>query len=92
MEIWMLVGDAIRLSTCLGLLSFAPSPAQCYPQLRRVILDPPKDDAEREERVATVWMALCFENVSMCSSGWSGSMIVEDLVSNYIPSHRICSR
>ncbi|OWZ54224.1 hypothetical protein C368_03363 [Cryptococcus neoformans 125.91] len=88
MEIWMLVGDAIRLSTCLGLLSFAPSPAQCYPQLRRVILDPPKDDAEREERVATVWMALCFENVSMCSSGWSGSMIVEDLMVP-LPASRI---
>lgn len=87
MDAWVLIGDAIRLASCLGLTSFVPRPSQCSPQLRQVILDTPRDDAEREERAATVWMALCYENALMCSSGWSGSMIVDDLVSNNIPSH-----
>ncbi|ODO00545.1 hypothetical protein L198_02864 [Cryptococcus wingfieldii CBS 7118] len=94
MEGWMNIGAACRLATCLGLFSSlsyhhppphppadpaSPFPRPQTPVVQQSILGPPRTEAEREERLATAWMAFCQDSEAAVSSGWVNQLGVEEL-------------
>ncbi|WVQ85932.1 hypothetical protein IAT38_008100 [Cryptococcus sp. DSM 104549] len=86
LDAWILIGSATRLAICLGLMS--EDHQRGPPALRRSILGPPRDGAEREERRATVYTVMCYDSVSSMSSGWPGCMPLEELTVP-MPSSRL---
>ncbi|WVN89075.1 uncharacterized protein L203_104291 [Cryptococcus depauperatus CBS 7841] len=79
MEGWVMTGTEIRLCVGLGLHQHQPSDTHAVPNIRRSILGPPENDAEREERRATIYYALCYDVTTSASSGWVGSMPYDEL-------------
>ncbi|WVQ75275.1 hypothetical protein IAR50_004888 [Cryptococcus sp. DSM 104548] len=95
MEGWMNVGAACRLASCLGLFSslsyhhphcpdsHSPSSSPHHraptPVVQQSILGPPATAAEREERLATAWMAFCQDSEAAVSSGWVNQLGTEEL-------------
>lgn len=77
-----MIGSGTRLAICLGLLQNQSQYDGDIPSIKQSILDPPKDDADREERRATVYYGLCYDVTASASSGWVGTMPTEELVRN----------
>nr|XP_031862623.1 uncharacterized protein CI109_002121 [Kwoniella shandongensis]KAA5529695.1 hypothetical protein CI109_002121 [Kwoniella shandongensis] len=84
---WMLIGAATRLVVCLGLLNQNPDISFSMPTIKKSILDPPKNDAEREERIATVFYVFFFDVSSSASSGWPCCLPIDELNSK-LPGSR----
>ncbi|ODO07114.1 hypothetical protein I350_04483 [Cryptococcus amylolentus CBS 6273] len=57
----------------------SPFPRPQTPVVQQSILGPPKTEAEREERLATAWMAFCQDSEAAVSSGWVNQLGVEEL-------------
>ncbi|KAK8850622.1 hypothetical protein IAR55_004541 [Kwoniella newhampshirensis] len=85
---WMLIGAATRLVICLGLLDERAQSDPDISSYRRSVLGPPKDDADREARAATLYYVLCYDITSASSSGWSGTMPVDEIFTK-LPGSRI---
>ena len=45
------------------------------------VLDPPTEDWDREERRATIFMLMFYDNMSAMSSGWPNCMQTDEVVS-----------
>ncbi|TYJ54905.1 hypothetical protein B9479_004413 [Cryptococcus floricola] len=50
---------------------------------RRSILGFPKDDAEKEERKAAMWYLLMYDVTSSASSGWSGTLPMDEITTHF---------
>lgn len=50
-----------------------------YP-FKHSILPPAKNDVEREERSAVFWQTVVLLEMTSASSGWAGSMAMEEVV------------
>lgn len=88
MEGWVMIGAETRLAICLGLLQNQSQHDRGIPSIKQSVLDRPKDDADREERRATMYYALCYDVTSSASSGWVGTMPTEELTAN-LPAARV---
>lgn len=51
-------------------------------RFKEPIYPAPKDAIEREERLATVWMAFTFDAGFSLNSCWAGSMPIDDVACN----------
>ncbi|ODN76130.1 hypothetical protein L202_06058 [Cryptococcus amylolentus CBS 6039] len=88
MDCWYLVGTAARLATCLGLLDSCSIRLDKSTPYRRSILGYPKDDAEKEERKAAMWFLLMYDVTSSASSGWSGTLPMDEITTHF-PAARV---
>ncbi|KIR58997.1 hypothetical protein I314_04981 [Cryptococcus bacillisporus CA1873] len=79
MDGWVMIGSVTRLAICLGLLQNQSQYNGDIPSIKQSVLDPPKDDTDREERRATMYYALCYDVTASASSGWVGTMPTEEL-------------
>ncbi|ODO02088.1 hypothetical protein L198_02819 [Cryptococcus wingfieldii CBS 7118] len=84
MDCWYLVGTAARLATCLGLLDSCSIRRDKSTPYRRSILGFPKDDAEKEERKAAMWYLLIYDVTSSASSGWSGTLPMDEITTHFL--------
>lgn len=76
LECWAYCGLVARMILPLGL-----NVRSAELSLKSVMLPPPADALEREERRAAVWMALYHDTVASSASGWGTSMSLDELVS-----------
>ncbi|KIR27824.1 hypothetical protein I309_03144 [Cryptococcus deuterogattii LA55] len=88
MDGWVMIGSVTRLAICLGLLQNQSQYDGDIPAIKQSVLDPPKDDTDREERRATMYYALCYDVTASASSGWVGTMPTEELTAN-LPAARV---
>ena len=76
LECWAYHGLVARMMLPLGL-----NVRSAELSLKTVLLTPPVDDIEREERRAAVWFAFYHETVSSAASGWGNSIVLDELAS-----------
>ncbi|OWZ59311.1 hypothetical protein C356_01070 [Cryptococcus neoformans c45] len=74
LECWAYAGLVARMILPLGL-----NVRSAELSLKSVMLPPPLDALEREERRATVWMAFYHDTVASAASGWGTSMSLDEL-------------
>ena len=78
LECWAYSGLVARMILPLGLNVRSAELA-----LKSVMLPPPVDALEREERRITVWMAFYHDTIASSASGWGTSMSLDELVSPF---------
>ncbi|WVQ77010.1 hypothetical protein IAR50_006689 [Cryptococcus sp. DSM 104548] len=74
---WMLGGQPARLINSLELSN--KNPRKFY---KAPMLAPPKTPREREERLATLWMAFIADASFASNSTWTPSMMLSDIATN----------
>jgi hypothetical protein len=74
LETWAYVGLVTRMITPLGL-----TVRSAEFSLKSVMLPPPVDALEREERNITVWIAVFHETISSAASSWGGTMALDEV-------------
>ncbi|WWC61219.1 uncharacterized protein I303_103799 [Kwoniella dejecticola CBS 10117] len=74
LECWAYGGLVARMLLPLGL-----NVRSAELSLKSVMLPPPADALEREERRAAVWMAFYHDTISSAASGWGTSMSLDEL-------------
>ncbi len=74
LECWAYCGLVARMILPLGL-----NVRSAELSLKSVMLPPPADALEREERRAVIWMALYHDTIASSASGWGTSMSLEEL-------------
>ena len=74
LECWAYSGLVARMILPLGL-----NVRSAELSLKSVMLPPPVDALEREERRAAVWMAFYHDTIASSASGWGTSMSLEEL-------------
>lgn len=71
---WMLGGTPARLLKALEFMN-----KNRREQYKDPIAEDPKDSVEREERLATVWMAFIMDAGCTLNSYWNGSMDIDEI-------------
>ena len=74
LECWAYSGLVSRMILPLGL-----NVRSAELSLKSVMLPPPADALEREERRAAVWMAFYHDTIASSASGWGTSMFLDEL-------------
>lgn len=74
LECWAYAGLVARMLLPLGL-----NVRSAELSLKSIMLPPPVDALEREERRAAVWMAFYHDTVASAASGWGTSMSLDEL-------------
>ncbi|WVO12766.1 hypothetical protein L204_100374 [Cryptococcus depauperatus] len=74
LECWAYIGLVARMILPLGL-----SVRSAELSLKSIMLPPPIDALEREERRSTVWMAMYHDTIAGAASGWGSSMSLDEL-------------
>ncbi|WRT67022.1 uncharacterized protein IL334_003988 [Kwoniella shivajii] len=74
LECWAYSGLVARMLLPLGL-----NVRSAELSLKSVMLPPPADTLEREERRAAVWMAFYHDTIASSASGWGTSMSLDEL-------------
>lgn len=74
LECWTYCGLVSRMILPLGL-----NVRSAELSLKSVMLPPPVDALEREERRAVVWMAMYHDTIASAASGWGTSMALDEL-------------
>lgn len=75
LECWAYNGLVARMILPLGLNVRSASLS-----LKSVMLPPPVDAIEREERRASMWFALYHDTIASAASGWGTSIALDELV------------
>jgi hypothetical protein len=75
LECWAYNGLVARMILPLGLNVRSASLS-----LKSVMLPPPADAVEREERRASMWFALYHDTIASAASGWGTSIMLDELV------------
>jgi hypothetical protein len=76
LECWAYHGLVARMVLPLGL-----NVRSAELSLKSVMLPPPVDSIEREERRTAMWYAFYHDTVSSLASGWGNSIALDELVS-----------
>jgi hypothetical protein len=76
LECWAYHGLVARMILPLGL-----NVRSAELSLKSVMLPPPQDSVEREERRGAMWFAFYHDTVSSAASGWGSSIALDELVS-----------
>lgn len=78
LECWAYNGLVARMILPLGL-----NVRSAGLSLKSVMLPPPADAIEREERRASMWFAVYHDTIASAASGWGTSVALDELVCHY---------
>jgi len=75
MQGWIVAGIPPRMLKALEIMN-----KNNYPRYKEPLMGEPADSVEREQRLATVWMAFITDAGFTLNSYWNGSMDLEEVL------------